>query len=137
VSVSPSGSSSVGDCDVAGAGDAVDCDDCGDAARLGSVSAGDDDDGSGGDESDGGDVLVGPSPAPVVGRSERFVDREPASDAAESSVVCSDAREARDDEGLNWNLLPPQSGQPESISFEPSANVRPQVVHWWGIGLLP
>jgi len=24
--------------------------------------------------------------------------------------------------GLNWNLLPPHEGQPESISFEPSGN---------------
>ncbi len=32
-------------------------------------------------------------------------------------------------EGRNWNLLPPQTGHPESISFDPSANVLPQFVH--------
>jgi hypothetical protein len=34
-----------------------------------------------------------------------------------------------DPEGSNWNLLPPQSGQPDSISLEPSGNVRSQFVH--------
>ena len=37
--------------------------------------------------------------------------------------------------GLNWNLLPPQSGHPDSISLEPSANTRPHVVHSCGIYL--
>jgi hypothetical protein len=37
--------------------------------------------------------------------------------------------------GRNWNFVPPQAGQPESISFEPSSNCRPQSVHWCGIGL--
>jgi hypothetical protein len=36
--------------------------------------------------------------------------------------------------GRNWNLLPPHSGHPPSICFEPSSNVRLQFVHWWGIG---
>ncbi|ELZ03182.1 hypothetical protein C482_04149 [Natrialba chahannaoensis JCM 10990] len=39
------------------------------------------------------------------------------------------------DAGVNWNLFPLQSGQPESISLEPSGNVRPQFVHSCGISL--
>jgi hypothetical protein len=67
-----------------------------------------------------------PSPDTEWVRSSDAVgafDREPDSDADELSAVA----------GWNWNLLPPQSGQPESISFDPSANTRSQVVHWWGI----
>jgi hypothetical protein len=86
-----------------------------------SVEVAEDDDRSGddvveGDERSGGEVS---SVVPVV----------PVGSAVSS------ASGARPDFGWNWNLFPPQSGQPESISFEPSANVRPQLVHWWGIGV--
>jgi hypothetical protein len=43
-----------------------------------------------------------------------------------SVSVSNDVSEA----GWNWNLLPPQFGHPDSISLDPSANTRPQFVHW-------
>ena len=77
-------------------------------------------------------VLVELAPVSGDGRSVRLDGAASDRGVGESSAVEVDPVD-RGDAGLNWNLLPPQSGQPESISFDPSANVRPQVVHWWGI----
>jgi hypothetical protein len=49
---------------------------------------------------------------------------------AESELTLPSSSSSIVPEGWNWNLLPPQSGQPDSISLEPSGNVRPQFVHW-------
>ena len=72
------------------------------------------------DEVDGGSELRVASAEP--GRFES-PDSEGVAPSESAPVRVADL-------GLNWNLLPPQSGQPESISFEPSANTRSQLVHW-------
>src|SRR5699024_1010604 len=78
---------------------------------------------AGSDDSDSESVSRSESGAGLAGASAvRGADEE-----SESSVRSSSA-------GLNWNLLPPQSGQPDSICFEPSGNVCPHWVHWWGMG---
>jgi hypothetical protein len=68
--------------------------------------------------SDSGGSALDDSGTPSVGP-------EPSDASSSVSVVAPD--------GLNWNLFPPQSGQPDSISFDPSSKVCPQPVHWCGI----
>jgi hypothetical protein len=67
-------------------------------------------------------VRPGASLAVPVGESDAAPRWPPAASLREDrSRLCA---------GWNWNLFPPQFGQPESISFEPSSNTFPQLVHW-------
>jgi len=85
--------------------------------------------------------LVGvASPLETVPSAETVVDAEAEEEAApevdaEAGLDAEVEPESNADSplGWNWNLFPPQFGQPLSISLEPSGNGRPQFVHWWGI----
>jgi len=57
----------------------------------------------------------------------------PSTSGPGGSGVSSVSSDGPGPSGRNWNVVPPQSGHPESISFEPSSNARPQSVHSWGI----
>jgi hypothetical protein len=80
----------------------------------------------------------------VAGVADPVVDEEPDADVegldadvegldvdvdAAGLATCSLSASGRP-LGRNWNLLPPHAGHPESISFDPSANTLPQLVHW-------